>query len=233
MSGNNNNNNVRTVKESILLGSGHCYCIEATEGEYDLSTQQGVKNLVTALETEQTQLAHIKGGATYNYTVNYYTASDDLGETEKIKMTEDSASLKLGMIATINQSYLQKLFPTVERDASDENFVITRMGGVNNDDGKVYFFAFINEDTDGDTIVIVKGKNTAALSEQFQAANETTLEAEIAAKSLDKNGRKAILVERVHGAEITVPSEELNGDGDGDNGDEEEEPIAFTSDVPE
>ena len=230
MSDNNNNTASRTKEGSIILGSGRCYCDEVNENDYDLRNDSDVKRLVQAIEMEEKQLAYTKGGATFNYSHTWYTAKDDSGDIQKTKMTEDTASLKLGIIATINQSYLKKLFPTVSRSESDENFVINRIGGTNNDDGKVYYFVFINEDPEGDTIIIVKGKNTAALSEQFQAATETSIEIEITGEPLDKDGRKAISVERAHGVEITVPN--TADDEEDDDSDEDDEPVSNATDTP-
>lgn len=212
----------KTVKDSIMLGSGHIYCIEANDDEFtQLNTNAGLFNLCKALIKEENKLAHIKGGATANYEITYYSAKDDLGEIERNKPQEDKASLGIGVINTIKMEYLNKLFPTVERDTSIEGFIIDRIGGINNDDGKVYFFAFVNEDEDGDTIVLVKGKNTAALSVVFQPGQESTMSPEIQAEPLDKNGRRIIHTAKPHGVsfeDVEIPAEEE------DPSDEDDEP---------
>ena len=219
----------KTVKDSIMLGSGHIYCIEANDDEYaDLHSNEGLINLCRALIKEENKLAHIKGGATANYEITYYSAKDDLGEIERTKPQEDKASLGIGVINTIIMEYLEKLFPTVQRDTSIDDLIIDRIGGINNDNGKVYYFAFVNEDEDGDTIVLLKGKNTAALALAFQPGQESTMSPEIQGEPLDKNGRRAIHFAKTHGVnfdDIQVPAEEA----DPSDADDEPEPDTIPS----
>ena len=233
----------KTVKDSIMLGSGRIYCIEANDDEYaDLHSNEGLINLCRELIKDENKLAHIKGGATANYEITYYSAKDDLGEIERTKPQEDKASLGIGVINTIKMDYLEKLFPTVERDSSIDELIIDRIGGINNDNGKVYYFAFVNEDEDGDTIVLVKGKNTAALALAFQPGQESTLSPEIQGEPLDKNGRRLIHFAKTHGVsfdEIEVPTDDQGGDDEGDDEGEpdtiptgEEEPTV-ANDVPQ
>ena len=59
--------------ERIILGSGKLYCMVFT-GEIPADT---------AIETDANQLAHIKGGASLEYTAETYTAKDDLGVVQK------------------------------------------------------------------------------------------------------------------------------------------------------
>ena len=55
--------------ERIILGSGKLYCMVFT-GEIPEDT---------AIETDTNQLAHIKGGASLEYTAETYTASGSVG----------------------------------------------------------------------------------------------------------------------------------------------------------
>ena len=67
--------------ERITLGSGKLYCIKFTGEIPDDAT----------IETEDNQLAHIKGGASLEYTAESYTAKDDLGVVQKTKVTKEEA----------------------------------------------------------------------------------------------------------------------------------------------
>lgn len=51
----------------------------------------------TAIETDTNQLAHIKGGASLEYTAETYTAKDDLGVVQKTVLTSEDVTLKAGV----------------------------------------------------------------------------------------------------------------------------------------
>lgn len=74
--------------ERIILGSGKLYCMLYT-GEIPEDT---------AIETDANQLAHIKGGASLEYSATTYTAKDDLGVVSKTIVTEEDATLKAGLL---------------------------------------------------------------------------------------------------------------------------------------
>lgn len=69
--------------ERIILGSGKLYCMVFT-GEIPEDT---------AIETDENQLAHIKGGASLEYTAETYTAKDDLGVVQKTILTSEDVTL--------------------------------------------------------------------------------------------------------------------------------------------
>lgn len=87
--------------ERITLGSGKLYCIKFTGEIPDDAT----------IETEDNQLAHIKGGASLEYTAESYTAKDDLGVVQKTKVTKEEATLKAGLL-TWCATTLEKLCAT-------------------------------------------------------------------------------------------------------------------------
>ena len=68
--------------ERIILGSGKLYCMVFT-GEIPEDT---------AIETDANQLAHIKGGASLEYTAETYTAKDDLGVVQKTVLTSEDVT---------------------------------------------------------------------------------------------------------------------------------------------
>lgn len=74
--------------ERIILGSGKLYCMVFT-GEIPEDT---------AIETDTNQLAHIKGGASLEYTAETYTAKDDLGVVQKTVLTSEDVTLKAGLL---------------------------------------------------------------------------------------------------------------------------------------
>lgn len=176
--------------ETITLGSGKLYCMEFPTS--------GVMPSDTDIEKEENRLGWIKGGASLEYTGEYYTAKDDLGMVSKQKINAEEAKLISG-IMTWNGQVLKKLCSTAR--VTESNGVRTvKIGGTNNDDGKSYIFHFLHEDkADGNVRVQVVGKNTAGFTLAFAADAETVVDAEITADSgkLDNEGTLVIIKEDI------------------------------------
>lgn len=101
--------------ERIILGSGKLYCMVFT-GEIPEDT---------AIETDTNQLAHIKGGASLEYTAETYTAKDDLGVVQKTVLTSEDVTLMVAeagpeLIQMVNgQTIVTPLTPTARNTAMD------------------------------------------------------------------------------------------------------------------
>ena len=108
--------------KKIPLGSGEVYCVEYT----------GSIPADAALETEANRLGHITGGASFEYKPTVYTAKDDLNKVHKRIVTDEEATLKLGLI-TWNTTVLNKLIETgrVTEAAGKREF---KIGGIENVD---------------------------------------------------------------------------------------------------
>lgn len=176
--------------ETITLGSGKLYCMEFPS--------DGVMPEDTAIETDENRLAWIKGGASLEYSGEFYDAKDDLGMVSKRKLTTEDVKLKSG-IMTWNGQVLKKLCSTAR--VTEESGVRTvKIGGTGNDDGKVYIFHFLHEDpVDGDVRITMVGQNTSGFTLQFAADAETVIDAEISAVAgkLDKAGTLVIIKEEL------------------------------------
>ena len=98
--------------ERIILGSGKLYCMVFT-GEIPEDT---------AIETDANQLAHIKGGASLEYTAETYTAKDDLGVVQKTVLTSEDVTLKAGLLTWCAKT-LEKIVCNSEsnRNSQKEN----------------------------------------------------------------------------------------------------------------
>lgn len=151
--------------ERITLGSGKLYCIKFTGEIPDDAT----------IETEDNQLAHIKGGASLEYTAESYTAKDDLGVVQKTKVTKEEATLKAGLL-TWCATTLEKLCATARVTATAKKRTV-KIGGLKNQKSDKYLIRFLHEDDeDGDIRVTIVGKNEAGFSFTFATDAETTLE---------------------------------------------------------
>lgn len=180
----------KRTNETITLGSGKLYCLEYPAN--------GTIPEDADIEKEENRLAWIKGGASLEYTGEFYTAKDDLGMVSKQKINAEEVKLISG-IMTWNGQTLKKLCSTAR--VTEANGVRTvKIGGTNHDDGKSYIFHFLHEDkADGNVRVQIVGKNTAGFTLAFASDAETVIDAEITADSgkLDKEGTLVIIKEEI------------------------------------
>lgn len=71
---------------------------------------------------------------------------------------------------------------------------IFKIGGLSNNQKKKYLYRFVHTRDDGRKLrVTVTGKNTGTLSLAFDPDNETTVDGEITADTLDKEGTLVIV----------------------------------------
>ena len=180
----------KRTNETITLGSGKLYVQE-------FSSTTGLPE-DEDIEVTTNLLGWIKGGATLNYTGEFYDASDDLGMVSKRKLTTENVTLTSG-IMTWNGKVLEKLCSTARvTEASGTRTV--KIGGTANDNGKQYVIHFVHEDAvDGDVRVTLVGQNTSGFSLTFAAHAEMVIDAEFAASKgkLDNEGTLVIIKEEI------------------------------------
>lgn len=179
-------NTKRKQTKTITLGSGHIYYMEYS------GTMPETKTICT----EEHRLGYISGGAHLEYSNEVYTATDDLGIVKKTKITSETATLGTGL-ATWNGESLKVLIST-GRTELKENRRITKIGGLDNDNGKSYVICFHHPDKkDGDLWVMIVGKNTNGLKLNFAKDAESVVEALFTAEPSDDNGTLVIIEEEI------------------------------------
>lgn len=186
------------MSDRIVLGSGKMYIAEAeaaTGGGYTIPAD-------AALEVDANLIGWIQGGATLEYTPEFYTAKDDLGKVSKKCLTNEEALLKSGVM-TWNGKTLEKLCSTAEVTENATSKVRTvKIGGVDNFDNKAYVIRFLHEDElDGDVRVTIVGSNEAGFEMQFAKDSETVINAEFKAVPNDSRGTLIIYSEE----DSTIP----------------------------
>lgn len=176
-------------KESITLGSGKLYVLEFA----------GTVPEHAALEIETNLIGYVSGGASLEYTPEFYTAKDDLGIVQKTVITNEEVLFKSG-IMTWNGQTLAKLSETsrVTEDTATGKRTL-KIGGVGNRNGKNYLIRFVHEDSaDGDIRITIVGKNQAGFTLAFAKDAETVVDAEFMAQpSLDTEGTLVIVEEEI------------------------------------
>ena len=172
--------------EVITLGSGDLMIKEYTD----------VMPAYTDFEVSTDLLGRIQGGATLEYSGEWYEAKDDTGKVVKTIITEEEATLKSGII-TWNGKTLTKLCSTAR--VTEENGIRTvKIGGVGNNDGKSYALCFHHTDkTDGDVWIVIRGVNQGGFSLAFTKDKETVIDAEFKCLPQDDEGTLIQYVEQI------------------------------------
>lgn len=191
--------------ERIALGSGHIYCVEKT-ASVALAGTMTVAELLTFAKAQAVDgniLGRIKNGATLNYSGTRYTEKDDFGEVSKSTITDESASLSLGMV-TFDATMLSKLIDTAQASLDDTTGdELLKIGGIANAKNKSYILIFVHEDAvDGDVIVAIEGKNTAALALAFAKGAGTMSNPQFEAIPVDNSGVSVFLATMGKGRQL-------------------------------
>lgn len=172
----------------ITLGSGELYITEFTN---PLPTYDEIC-------VEENRLGHVSGGATLEYKSTYYTAKDDLGVVSKQIITEETATLKSGIL-TFNGNTLLRLCET-GRVSEEGNIRTLKVGGIKNANRKNYCICFhVQDATDGDAWVMIVGRNESGFSLSFAKDKETVIDAEFICTPLDDEGTLIMYIEEFSG----------------------------------
>lgn len=172
--------------EVITLGSGDLMVKEYTD----------VMPAYTDFKAETDLLGRIQGGATLEYSGEWYEAKDDTGRIVKTIITEEEATLKSGII-TWNGKTLTKLCSTA-RVTEEDGIRTVKIGGVGNYDGKSYALCFHHTDkVDGDVWIVIHGVNQGGFSLAFAKDKETVIDAEFKCLPQDDEGTLIQYIEEI------------------------------------
>lgn len=170
--------------KKITLGSGKVYASEFDSANFTVDALCVAGNL----------LGYIKGGAVLEYTEEPYEEKDDLGLVSKVITTNETATLKCGLI-TWNGETLQKLVDRCKVTTEAGKRTI-KIGGAGNAQGKYYAICFHHEDEDsGDMWVLIKGRNTAGFTITYSTEAGSLIEPEFKAMPQDDDGTLIQLIE--------------------------------------
>jgi hypothetical protein len=172
--------------EVITLGSGDLMVKEYND----------VMPAYTDFDVATDLLGRIQGGATIEYSGEWYDAKDDTGKAVKTIITEEEATLKSGVI-TWNGKTLAQLCSTA-RVTEDKGLRTVKIGGVGNHNGKSYALCFHHTDkADGDVWVVVRAVNQGGFSLAFVKDKETVIDAEFKCLPQDDEGTLIQYVEEI------------------------------------
>ena len=178
--------NKKRDAEVITLGSGDLMIKEYID----------VMPAYTDFKVDTDLLGRIQGGATLEYSGEWYEAKDDTGKVVKTIITEEEATLKSGII-TWNGKTLTKLCSTARVTEAD-GIRTVKIGGVGNHDGKSYALCFHHTDkTDGDVWIVIRGVNQGGFSLAFAKDKETVIDAEFKCLPQDDEGTLIQYIEEI------------------------------------
>lgn len=170
--------------EEIILGSGDLYIVDFT-GEIPEDTE---------IEKDENRAGNIKGGATLEYSIESQTVQDDKGRVKKTIITKETVLFKTGLMTWIKK-FMQAIIQTARIDETTKTgHRVYKLGGLANLNKTRYLWRFVHTRDDGRKLrITVTGKNTGTISLAFQPENETVVDAEITADTLDSAGTLVIL----------------------------------------
>lgn len=180
------------MEKKIVLGSGKLYyqSIQGDAGSYLIPSD-------TEIEQDTAILGWIKGGATLEYTPEFYSTKDDLGMVSKKILVSEEVILKSG-IMTWNSNVLTTLVSTSRFERSEDQKTNTvKIGGIDNYQDEKYLLRFVHKDkSDGSTIrITIIGSNESGLEIAFANDSETVINAEFKAVPHDTQGTLVIYSE--------------------------------------
>lgn len=155
------------------------------------------------LETESNMAGRTKNGATVSYTANWYTAESDDGKAKKRRLTGESATINYGNI-TWNGRTLERFIATARVEEKNGKRT-TKIGGVQNDNGRRYLIRGVHHDkVDGDIRVTGVGVNTGGWEAVFRPDSETVITPTFELEPvLDNEGTLLIYEEEVIESAVT------------------------------
>lgn len=182
------------MDKKIVLGSGKLYYQSISGDASDMLIPSDAE-----IEQETAILGWIKGGATLEYTPEFYSTKDDLGMVSKKILVNEEVVLKSG-IMTWNSNVLTTLVSTSRFSTSEDKKTNTvKIGGIDNYDGEKYLLRFVHKDkSDGSTIrITIVGSNESGLEIAFANDSETVINAEFKAIPHDTEGTLVIYSETI------------------------------------
>lgn len=169
--------------EEIILGSGDMFLYEYSG---DIPED-------SIIEEDANRAGNIKGGATLEYSVSSLSVEDDKGRVKRTILTKEDVKLKTGLITWV-ENWFKALITTARVDTTTKaGHRVIKLGGLSNQGHTKWLYRFVHTRDDGRKLrITVTGKNVGTVSLKFDTENPTTVDAEVAAESLDSEGTLVI-----------------------------------------
>lgn len=179
-------------KQYIPIGSGNVYYTEFT----------GSVPENTVIETASNLLGHVEGGAEISYKPTSKTFKDDFGVVSVTKITAEEATFKTSFIAWSPKDF--EVFANTARVSEEtkegKTHRTVKIGGTNNDNGKVWLIRFVHKDVvNGDLRITMVGKSSAEVKLAFKPDASSNMDFELTGQAIDSEGTLIYYDEEVVG----------------------------------
>ena len=173
----------------IPLGSGYLFHTEFT----------GTVPADSVIESEANRLGYIEGGAELEYGVESTQFKDDFGIVIRNKITAETATLSCSLIAW-DRKDLEVFAPTARITEATGKRTI-KIGGLENDKGKVHLFRFVHKDSEmGDLRITVVGTQSEGFTLSYKKDEAGAIALKVAAQASDNEGTLILMSEDIKGA---------------------------------
>lgn len=172
--------------KEYTLGSGHLHVELRDAATFDPDTYDWDKFFASLTNL----IGRIKGGAKFEYSTEKYEDEDDLGYVKISEITKENVKLTSGVM-TWNGEVLATLCSTARVTDNDDGSQRIKIGGLANQNDKVYIIGF--EHKSKKLRVIIIGKNTEGFSFDFKQNSATVIDTVFTAEAADDEGTLIII----------------------------------------
>ncbi|HAT4108322.1 TPA: hypothetical protein I9Z35_002865 [Clostridium perfringens] len=174
------------AEQRVTLGSGDLYVVKFAGGAVpEHRTIEVANNLIGG----------IKGGAELSYKPTIYAVKDDKGVVHKVFITDTEVIFKSGIL-TWNNTVLNKLSLGGELEVTESKSTL-KLGKVGEIENYLIRFVHTIDKTGRKYRVTIVGTPQNGFVLPFNPEEETVIDAEFVAGSIDKTGVKLILEEEI------------------------------------
>ena len=180
------NANKRSLQNVITVGSCDVYVKEYTGALPDKD----------AICVDEYKFGHTKNGATIKYEKEVTELTDDFGRIKKTILNSEKVTMGFGLFGW-NGKTIEMLVSTADVTEAG-GLRTTEIGGLENDDGKVYVVCLHHIDKqDGDAWYMGIGKNTEGLELAYKQDDGTVWEPTFTCEPYDTDGRLLKYIEEI------------------------------------
>lgn len=174
------------AEQRVTLGSGDLYVVKFAGGAVP---EHGT------IEVSDNLIGGIKGGAELSYKPTIYAVKDDKGVVHKVFITDTEVIFKSGIL-TWNNTVLNKLSLGGELEVTEGKSTL-KLGKVGEIENYLIRFVHTIDKTGRKYRVTIVGTPQNGFVLPFNPEEETVIDAEFVAGSIDKTGVKLILEEEI------------------------------------
>ena len=172
------------VSNKTYYGSGTIYEFKKPQNFTMPSGKVAIKAFVEANATKDNQVGYLKNGFQINISTNTLSDKSDLGEMKVDLITDETGTLTFSLF-NANGATISRLYATANTTTEG----VTTVGGLANADQPEHVLLFVAADkTNGQTVVIATGKNTAGFDLNWNPSSVQPFQCQYALTPFNTDG---------------------------------------------